>query len=145
MVGAVCVFLKKNYIYKKHPWKMFEMHPVSVVLPSVLLSFVGASWIADLTSSKGLNFGDGVSLKMEDTEAKNSSFLERLALRVDNENVGVSMARNAEKEAVELDFYVKDRVEGENSQLLLMMTLQHGTTIRLSCCIKGFISHSSTL
>lgn len=97
-------------------WILLKMRLTCVVLLGVIVSSTIGSWIGDMTSPRGLSFGDGVSLKVEDTKAKNSSVLERLALRVDNENVGITMAQNEKKKAVQLDFYVKDKVEGENGR-----------------------------
>ncbi|CAG9860655.1 unnamed protein product [Phyllotreta striolata] len=89
-----------------------------LLLPIVFASYANAVWYKDIISPKGWEFGDGMIFHVEDTKNSNSSFFDRIALRVDYGNVAVSAVPKPEKEAVQLDFFVKDQQEGRSKKTM---------------------------
>ncbi|CAH0555729.1 unnamed protein product [Brassicogethes aeneus] len=88
------------------------MRFTSAVLVFLVFGASQASWMKDVVSPEGLKFGTGFVAKLQDNGNVNGSFLERVALKVDYGEIGVSVARNAEINDVEMSFYTNDVSEG---------------------------------
>ncbi|XP_023015730.2 uncharacterized protein [Leptinotarsa decemlineata] len=92
-----------------------------VIMMTLCVYTSEATWLSDMTSPKGWQFGEGMVFHLQDTKVKNNSLLDRIAIRFDFGNVGVSATQKPENEAIELDFYVKEREEGRSKKLGNMM------------------------
>lgn len=92
------------------------MFLVNIVIFCVLTGISDAVWYRDLTSPRGLKVGD-ITFRIEDTKAENKSLEDRIALRVDYGDVGVSALRSKDDDGIDLDFFMNDDRddEGEDS------------------------------
>lgn len=85
------------------------------LLCSVLSITSGNEWHESIIPQAGWNvFGKDMVIRFEDTKAENTSYLDRLALRVDYGNVAISAAPNNKEDYLELEYYIKDQDEGIN-------------------------------
>lgn len=92
---------------------------VYIVIVGALTGITDAVWYRDLTSPRGLEFGDMV-FRVMDTNAENRTLEERIALRVDYGDVWVSALQSKNNDGVELDFFTNDNSEGENNSILFI-------------------------
>ncbi|CAH1154273.1 unnamed protein product [Phaedon cochleariae] len=67
--------------------------------------------------SRGWQFGNGMVFHLEDTKVENDSFFDRIAMKVDYGDVEVSAVQVPEKEAVQLDFFIKQKEEGRSKKM----------------------------
>lgn len=89
------------------------MYLIGAVVFCVFSTSVQAGWLEELTLSRGLKLGSGISLHLDRLKRENGSLLERHALRVDYSGVGLSVGKALNKDAVQVGLYVGDgEVEG---------------------------------
>lgn len=86
---------------------------IIIVVICVLSRVTDAVWYRDLTSPRGLQLGNMV-VRFEDSKAENRTFEDRIALRVDYGDFGVSASQTKENNGVELSFLMNEKVEGMN-------------------------------
>lgn len=86
---------------------------VNVALVTLAVHTARAVWISDVFSPNGWQFGDNMSFQIEDSKIKNATFFDRLGYRVKYGDYEINAVQNPTKNAVQLDFYTKDIVEGK--------------------------------
>ncbi|KAK9880008.1 hypothetical protein WA026_008520 [Henosepilachna vigintioctopunctata] len=89
-----------------------------VVCFCVVISTVCGAWEEDIISPRGLDLGAGFTVRLEDRNNTNSqSILDKHVLRMDYANYGVSVSRNAEKGAIEVELLRQDPVKGRGQKM----------------------------
>lgn len=78
-----------------------------LVIVCAITGISDAVWYRDLTSSRGLQVGD-ITIRVEDTKVGNKSLEDRLALRVDYGDVGVSALQSKDDDGIDLNFFMND-------------------------------------
>lgn len=78
----------------------------------VLSGLANGAWYHDLFSPKGLHIGDMV-IRLEDSKVENRTFEDRIAVRVDYGDIGVSALHSKEDDDVELRFFMDEEMEGK--------------------------------
>lgn len=85
----------------------------AIVIVCVRTGLTDAIWYRDLTSPRGLQFGD-LFVRLEDKDAENNTLDDRIALRVDYDDLGLSALESKETNEIELDFFINNNEnEGE--------------------------------
>lgn len=89
-----------------------KMCLVNIIVICVLSGVTDAVWYRDLTSKRGLHVGDMV-FRLEDSNAENRTLKDRIAVRVDYGDFGVSALQTKENDGVELRVFVDEQTEGK--------------------------------
>lgn len=88
------------------------MFLVRIVIVCVFTGIADAVWYRDLTSPRGLQLGD-ITFRVEDTKAENKTLEDRIALRVNYGDVGVSALQSKDDDGIDLDFFMIDDSDNE--------------------------------
>lgn len=98
------------------------MFLVKIVIVCVLTGISDAVWYRDLSSPKGLKVGD-ITFRIQDTKAENKSLEDRIALRVDYGDVGVSALQSKDDDGIDLDFFMNDDRDDEGESNFFQIIL----------------------
>lgn len=99
------------------------MFLVKIVIVCALTGISDAVWYRDLTSSRGLQVGD-ITFRVEDTKAENKSLEDRIALRLDYGDVGVSALQSKDDDGIDLDFFMNDDGDDEGEIYSFFVSLR---------------------
>ncbi|XP_045475005.1 uncharacterized protein LOC123680926 [Harmonia axyridis] len=84
----------------------------------VVASAVRAEWVDDLYSSRGLDLGGGFSIQLENHNASDkASFLEKNTVKMSFANYGLSIAKDVDKNFIELDLLRQDPGKGRAQKM----------------------------
>lgn len=79
----------------------------------VTVHYTNAIWLTDIVSDHGLDVGNGLLIRLDEQNKKNATIFERLALRMDLGEFGITLGKAKARNAIELDFHLNNHTEFE--------------------------------
>ncbi|KAK4875554.1 hypothetical protein RN001_011976 [Aquatica leii] len=82
-----------------------------------VLTTVRGGWLDEISNDRGIDLGNGVTLRIDQLNRKNVSVFERHALQLNYGKFGLRIEKSLNKDALQVGLYIKDNIEGRGKKV----------------------------